>query len=196
MKASIWLQPVNLSAMYASPAREPAAATDTKHSDLGVGLSLVFLLAKTSDEFNKMVKVRTEMEALLKEIKDEVRIKSSTEGHGDPSKDRNRESTTSSCVTDGNDQGASARMEYQDATSGVEPEGYEKSFFQDDDDGGCSARMDVLEEELHAELEQLKATYGSETPPFMHEEEEEEHYSEVPLVGSLILCWFLILGRF
>jgi hypothetical protein len=87
-------------------------------------------------------------------------------------------------------------MEYQDATSGVEPESYEKSFFQDDDDGGCSARMDVLEEELHAELEQLKATYGSETPPFMHEEEEEEHYSEVPLVGSLILCWFLILGRF
>jgi hypothetical protein len=55
--------------------------------------------------------------------------------------------------------------------------------------------MDVLEEELHAELEQLKATYGSETPPFLPEE-EEEHYSEVLLVGSLILCWFLILGRF
>lgn len=157
---------------YAFPA-ESAVATDTKHSDLGVGLSLVFLLAKTSDEFNKMVKVRTEMEALLKEIKDEVRIKSSAEGHGDLPKDRNRESTTSSCVTDGNDHGASARMEYQDATSGVEPESYEKSF---QDDGGCSARMDVLEEELHAELEQLKVNYGSETPSFLPE--EEEHNSE------------------
>ncbi|RLM55930.1 hypothetical protein C2845_PM10G17430 [Panicum miliaceum] len=157
---------------YAFPAREPAAATDAKHSDLGVGLSLVFLLAKTSDEFNKMVKVRAEMEALLKEIRDEVRSK---DRHGDAPKASNRESTTSSCVTDGNDRSSSAGVEYQAGTSsGVEPASCEKSF----QDGGCSARMDVLEEEFHAELGMLKVNYGSETPSFLPEEGEEEHYSE------------------
>ena len=167
---------------YAFPAREPAAATDAKHPDLGVGLSLVFLLAKTSDEFNKMVKVRAEMEALLKEIRDEVRSK---DRHGDAPKASNRESTTSSCVTDGNDRSSSARMEYQAGTSGgVEPASCEKTF----QDGGWCARMDdVLEEEFHAELEMLKVNYGSETPSVLPQEEddEEEHYSEV--YGHLIL---------
>ncbi|CAL5039648.1 unnamed protein product [Urochloa decumbens] len=167
-------------AAASTSANESTAAADTKHSDLSVGLSLVYLLAKTSDEFNKMVKVRTEMEALLKEFKDEVRIKSSTEGgHVDVPKDLNRESTTSSCVTDGNDHGASARMEYQAASSGVEPESYEKSF--QDGDGDCCDAIDVFEEEFQAELEQLKVKYGSETPSFLPEEDdddEEKHYSE------------------
>ncbi|CAD6336066.1 unnamed protein product [Miscanthus lutarioriparius] len=164
---------------------ESSAGSDKRHSDLGVGLSLVFLLAKTSDEFNKMVKVRAEMEALLKEIRDEVRIQSGgggtgTDGHDDASKDRNRESTTSSCVTtDGNEvQSARARMEYQAASSGVELAGYEKSL-SSGDGAGCCARMDVLEEEFHAEMELLQVNYGSETPSFLPDpEEEEEHYSE------------------
>lgn len=155
------------------PVCESAPATDKRQSELGVGLSLVFLLAKTSDEFNKMVKVRTEMEALLKEIKDEVMNKDHDD---DAAKGSNRESTTSSCVTDGNDQSVSARLEYQVASSsGVEPASYEKSF----EDGGCCAMMDELEEELQAEMEMLKVNYGSETPSFLPEEEEEEHYSEV-----------------
>ncbi|XP_066377838.1 protein POLAR-like 1 [Miscanthus floridulus] len=166
---------------------DSSAASDKRHSDLGVGLSLVFLLAKTSDEFNKMVKVRGEMEALLKEIRDEVRIKSGgggtgTEGGHDAPKDRNRESTTSSCVTDGNEvQSASARMEYEAASSsGVEVAGDEKSS-SSEDGGGCCARRDVLEEEFHAEMELLQVNYGSEAPSFLpdpEEEEEEEHYSE------------------
>ncbi|KAJ1260127.1 hypothetical protein BS78_10G208300 [Paspalum vaginatum] len=161
-------------------ARESAPANGTKHSDLGVGLSLVFLLAKTSDEFNKMVKVRAEMEALLREIKDEVRVKGGTEGH-DASRDRNRESTTSSCVTDGNDRSASARLEYRPASSGAEPAraSYVKSF---EDGGGCCARMeDVLEEEFHAEMDRLQVNYGSETPSFLPEEEERfsEPYDEM-----------------
>ncbi|WVZ79184.1 hypothetical protein U9M48_026792 [Paspalum notatum var. saurae] len=156
-------------------ARESAPASGTKHSDLGVGLSLVFLLAKTSDEFNKMAKVREEMEALLREIKDGVRVKGGgTEGH-DASRDRNRESTTSSCVTDGNDQSASDRLEYRPTSSGAVPAAsYVKSF----EDGGCCARMeeDVLEEEFHAEMERLQVNYGSETPSFLPE--EEDHFSE------------------
>lgn len=169
------------------PARSSTTASDKRHSDLGVGLSLVFLLAKTSDEFNKMAKVRAEMEALLREIKDEVRIKSGGADGNDAPKDRNRESTTSSCVTDGNDQSAS--LEYPAASSSsVDQASCEKSF----EDVGCcaSASMDVLEEELHAELELLQLNYGSDTPSFLPEEEgeEEEHYSEVQyMVLSLIL---------
>jgi len=150
----------------------------------------VFLLAKTSDEFNKMVKVRAEMEALLKEIRDEVRIKSGggTEGGRDAPKDRNRESTTSSCVTtDGNEvQSARARMAYQAASSSsVELAGDEKSS-SSEDDGGCCARMDVLEEEFHAEMELLQVNYGSETPSFLPDpEEEEEQYCEVPWSSDL-----------
>lgn len=180
--------------------QESSTASDNKRqSDLGVGLSLVFLLAKTSDEFNKMVKVRTEMEALLKDIRDEVRIKSggatggAADGHDEATKDRNRESTTSSCVTtDGNGvQSAGARMEYHQhqaaASSGVELAGYEKSL-PSEDGGGCCARMDVLEEEFHAEMDLLQVNYGSETPSFLPDpEEEEEHYSEVPWSSVLAL---------
>ncbi|XP_062233929.1 protein POLAR-like 1 [Phragmites australis] len=152
--------------------RESATTSDPKHSDLGVGLSLVFLLAKTSDEFNKMVKVRTEMEELLKEIKDEVRSKSSIDGH-DVSKALNRESITSSCVTDGNDHRASGHLEDQAASSSMEAASCEKSY----EDDGCCARMDVLEEEFHAELEQLQVNYGSDTP-FLPEEEHDTEPSD------------------
>ncbi|XP_062229416.1 protein POLAR-like 1 isoform X2 [Phragmites australis] len=154
-----------------STSGESATASDTRHSGLGVGLSLVFLLAKTSDEFNKMVKVRTEMEALLKEIKHQVGEHNSSNGH-DVSKPRNPESTTSSCVTDRNEHSVSGNQEDQAASSGMEVASYEKSS----EDGGCCGRMDVLEEEFHAELERLQANSGSETPSFLPE--EEEHDSE------------------
>nr|CAD1840173.1 unnamed protein product [Ananas comosus var. bracteatus] len=39
--------------------------------NLGIGLGLALLLAKTASEFNKMSEVRTQMEMLLKQIKDE-----------------------------------------------------------------------------------------------------------------------------
>ncbi|KAL6603744.1 hypothetical protein ACP70R_044105 [Stipagrostis hirtigluma subsp. patula] len=155
---------------------QSAAAADTRHSELGLGLSLVFLLAKTSDEFNKMVKVRTEMEALLKEFKDQVRETSTSSGHA-ASKPRNLESTTSSCVTDRNDhdQSISARLEDQAASSGTELVSCDKSSEDDD----CGVRMDVLEDEFHIELERLQVNYSSGTPSVqLEEEEEEEHYSE------------------
>uniref|UniRef100_A0A0A9G8L6 Uncharacterized protein n=1 Tax=Arundo donax TaxID=35708 RepID=A0A0A9G8L6_ARUDO len=119
-----------------------------------------------------MVKVRTEMEALLKEIKLQVRESSSSNGHR-VSKPGNPEFTTSSCVTDRNDQSASGHLEDQAASSGMEVASYEKSC----EDGGCCGRMDMLEEEFHAELERLQVNYGSKTPSFLPEE-EEEHDSE------------------
>lgn len=127
----------------------------------------MFLLAKTSDEFHKMVKVRAEMETLLKEIKDQVRKNS--EGH-DVSKTRNPESTTSSCVTDRNEnERANVHLEDQVTSSSMEVVSYEKSS-----EDGCCMRLDVLEEEFHAELERLQVNYGPDIPSFLPEEEEHD----------------------
>jgi hypothetical protein len=134
-----------------------------------VGLSLVFLLAKTSDEFNKMVKVRAEMEALLKEVKIQVR-ETSCGGNGRdnmPVEPCNPESTTSSCVTHRNDGSASAQVEEQAVSSGSEAASCEKSSEDDE----CCGRVDGLEDEFHAELERLQVTYGSDIPLFAAEEE-------------------------
>jgi hypothetical protein len=140
---------------------EPASTSGAKHSDLGLGVSLAFLLAKTSDEFNKMVKVRTEMEALLKEVKLQVsETNGGSNGHGnDP------ESTTSSCVTDRNGRLSSAHMEELPASC-------EKSS----EDKECCGMVDGLEDEVQADLERLQVTYGSGVPLFSA---EEEIHSEV-----------------
>jgi hypothetical protein len=144
-----------------------------------VGLSLVFLLAKTSDEFNKMVKVRAEMEALLKEVKIQVR-ETSCGGNGRdnmPVEPCNPESTTSSCVTHRNDGSASAQVEEQAVSSESEAASCEKSSEDDE----CCGRVDGLEDEFHAELERLQVTYGSDIPLFAAEEELD---SEVYMVSS------------
>ncbi|KAF0902842.1 hypothetical protein E2562_019152 [Oryza meyeriana var. granulata] len=140
----------------------------TRTPDLGVGLSLVFLLAKTSDEFNKMVKVRAEMETLLREIKDQVRQSS---GIGDASETcRNLESAASSCLTDTNEnERATAHMEDQATSSNMEELSCEKSTEYE-----RFPRMDVLEEEFHAELDLLQVNYGSDVQLFLPEEHDEE----------------------
>uniref|UniRef100_A0A0E0LE13 Uncharacterized protein n=1 Tax=Oryza punctata TaxID=4537 RepID=A0A0E0LE13_ORYPU len=170
---------------------EPAAAVvastsvceNERHTttpDLGVGLSLVFLLAKTSDEFNKMVKVRAEMETLLREIKEQVR-QSSSSGvcDDDASKPRcNLESAASSCLTDTNEnERASARIEDQATSSSNHMEeevSCEKSVGYE-----CFPRMDVLEEEFHAELDLLQVNYGSDVQLFLPEELDAEQLDEI-----------------
>ncbi|XP_020575960.1 protein POLAR LOCALIZATION DURING ASYMMETRIC DIVISION AND REDISTRIBUTION-like [Phalaenopsis equestris] len=46
--------------------------------NLGMGAGLVFLLAKSSNEFNKMVELRSEMEMMIKYIKAEIQRKASS----------------------------------------------------------------------------------------------------------------------
>lgn len=157
------------SASAAFAAAGDGSGGGTRASDLGVGLSLVFLLAKTSDEFNKMAKVRAEMEALISEFKGQQAITTNTGADDDVPGDRNLESAASSCLTDGNEpQTATARCEdhrrrhHQLASSsGAEME------------AASRRRMDVLEEEFHAELERVRASYGPDTPPFPPEEETD-----------------------
>uniref|UniRef100_A0A0E0E4F2 Uncharacterized protein n=1 Tax=Oryza meridionalis TaxID=40149 RepID=A0A0E0E4F2_9ORYZ len=176
---------------------EPAAAavastsvfdneSHTRTPDLGVGLSLVFLLAKTSDEFNKMAKVRAEMETLLREIKEQVRQSSSSSGGGvgddDASKPRcNLESAASSCLTDTNEnERASARMEDQATSSSNHMEEGEVSCEKSAEEYECCfPRMDVLEEELHAELDLLQVNYGSDVQLFLPEEHDAEPLDEI-----------------
>uniref|UniRef100_A0A0D3GJA5 Uncharacterized protein n=1 Tax=Oryza barthii TaxID=65489 RepID=A0A0D3GJA5_9ORYZ len=156
----------------------------TRTPDLGVGLSLVFLLAKTSDEFNKMAKVRAEMETLLREIKEQVRQSSSGGvGDDDASKPRcNLESAASSCLTDTNEnERASARMMEDQATSSSnhmeeEEVSCEKSAEEYE---SCFPRMDVLEEEFHAELDLLQVNYGSDVQLFLPEEHDAEQPDEI-----------------
>ncbi|KAE8775283.1 protein POLAR LOCALIZATION DURING ASYMMETRIC DIVISION AND REDISTRIBUTION-like [Hordeum vulgare] len=76
----------------------------TRPSGLSMGLSLVFLLAKTSNEFNKMATVRAEMEALIRDLKGQhTMATANTGGDDDVPGDRNPDSATSSCLTDGNE---------------------------------------------------------------------------------------------
>ncbi|KAM0899849.1 hypothetical protein ACQ4PT_021016 [Festuca glaucescens] len=150
--------------MDTSASTSAAVGGETRAADLGVGLGLVFLLAKTSDEFSKMAKVRAEMEALLAEFKGHV-----TANTADVSRPRNLDdSAASSCLTDANDPPAANdrsedRRDRQVAScsgAGVEVEVSRRRSTED-----------VLEEEFHAELERLHVHYGSDTPPFPPGEE-------------------------
>ncbi|GJM97850.1 hypothetical protein PR202_ga14806 [Eleusine coracana subsp. coracana] len=167
---------VSTSVEQAARKCEPASTNGTRNSDLGMGLSLVFLLAKTSDEFNKMVKVRSEMEALLKQFKHQVRETSGGNNGHDMSEPHNNpdESTTWSCVTDRNDRSASTHQEEEAVSSGAEAASWEKSS---EDDESC-ARVDGLEEQFHAELERLQVTYGSDVPLFAAAEELDSEPSD------------------
>uniref|UniRef100_J3MGA9 Uncharacterized protein n=1 Tax=Oryza brachyantha TaxID=4533 RepID=J3MGA9_ORYBR len=162
-------------------AREGHTTATATTPDLGVGMSLVFLLAKTSDEFNKMAKVRAEMETLLREIKDQVRRSSEAGGggDGDASKThRNLESAAaSSCLTDTNEneRASGGHVEDHATSSNMEEEAScEKSAEHE-----RFPRMDVLEEEFHTELELLQVNYGSDVRLFLPEEDDGEPMDEI-----------------
>ncbi|XP_019711318.1 protein POLARALIZATION DURING ASYMMETRIC DIVISION AND REDISTRIBUTION-like isoform X2 [Elaeis guineensis] len=59
--------------------REGSGETGRKPEEvslnLGMGIGLVFLLARSATEFDKMVELRAQMETLLKDIKDEIQRK-------------------------------------------------------------------------------------------------------------------------
>jgi hypothetical protein len=166
---------------------EPASTSGAKYSDPGLGVSLVFLLAKTSDEFNKMVKVRTEMEALLEEVRLQVsEANGGGSGHGnmpDEAPRNDPESTTSSCVTDRNDRRAGARMEERAVSPGTEAASCEKSEEE------CCGMVDGLEDEVQADLERLQVTHGSHVPLFAAEEEIDSEVWWPPCPASVNFRW-------
>lgn len=155
-------------------ASEPTAAADggdgearPPNPDIGVGLSLVFLLAKTSAEFRKMAEVRAEMETLMEEFKSgQACLSSVDDGDGEVSGARRdpEYSAASSCLTTDWTEPRIASARLEDHAGADAAMSFEKSS-----DGGCcsgSGKMELLEEELHAELERLHANYGApDTPP-------------------------------
>ncbi|KAL5212159.1 hypothetical protein ABZP36_023006 [Zizania latifolia] len=59
-----------------------ASSSSTEAGTAGLGISLLFLLARTSVELTKMAEVRAQMEALLREMRDEAdRCKSAVVAH-------------------------------------------------------------------------------------------------------------------
>ncbi|KAM0930448.1 hypothetical protein ACQ4PT_001123 [Festuca glaucescens] len=158
----------------ASASTSAVGGGETRPADLGVGLGLVFLLAKTSDEFSKMAKVRAEMETLLAEFKGHV-IPNIANADADVSRPRNLDdSAASSCLTDGNEPRAAndcsedrRRRDHQLASCSGKGVGVEVQSRR-------RSTEDVLEEEFHAELERLHVHYGSDTPPFPPGEERDD----------------------
>uniref|UniRef100_A0A8I6YG51 Protein POLAR LOCALIZATION DURING ASYMMETRIC DIVISION AND REDISTRIBUTION n=1 Tax=Hordeum vulgare subsp. vulgare TaxID=112509 RepID=A0A8I6YG51_HORVV len=160
----------------------PAACTvavddeATRLSGLSVGLSLVFLLAKTSDEFDKMARVQAEMEALIRDFKRQHAMATDNTGcEDDVPGDRNPDSAALSCLTDGNEPRAATgrcddhRRCYNHqvtSSSGAEME------------AASRRRMDVLKEEFHAELERVRAGYSADSLPFSIGEERGEGGAE------------------
>ncbi|KAM3228319.1 hypothetical protein ACQJBY_059777 [Aegilops geniculata] len=79
-----------------------ASSTETS----GMGLSLLFLLAKTCVELNKMAEVRAEMEALLRDMKDQLAVRTTKGGNTTASPCQCQAS--SGTRTDGQDAGATS----------------------------------------------------------------------------------------
>ncbi|KAM3297727.1 hypothetical protein ACQJBY_039598 [Aegilops geniculata] len=143
-------------ACAAAPGDGSSAADTTRPSGLGVGLSLVFLLAKTSDEFNKMARVRAEMEALIRDFKGQqaMATTANTGGHDEP---RNPESAASSCLTDGNEQQAATARCEDHRRRLHHRHNQVASSSAAEMEAASRRRMDVLEEEFHAELQRVRA---------------------------------------
>ncbi|KAE8780910.1 protein POLAR LOCALIZATION DURING ASYMMETRIC DIVISION AND REDISTRIBUTION-like [Hordeum vulgare] len=159
-------------ASASSAARAAAVGGEaTRPSGLSVGLGLLFLLAKTSDEFNKMAGVRAEMEALIRDFKGQHAMATANAGgEDDVPGDRNPDSAASSCLTDGNEPRA--------ATGRCEDHRRRHHHQVAEMEAASRRRMDVLEEEFHAELERVRAGYGADTPPFSIGEERGEGGAE------------------
>ncbi|KAM3214806.1 hypothetical protein ACQJBY_067022 [Aegilops geniculata] len=167
------------SAACAAEAGGDSGGDTTRPSGLGVGLSLVFLLAKTSDEFSKMARVRAEMEALIRDLKGQqaMAATANTAPDDDASGALNPDSAASSCLTDGNEpQAATARCE--DHRRRLHHRHQVASSSGTEMEAASRRRMDALEEEFHAELERVRAGYGADTPPFSAGEERDEGGAE------------------
>ncbi|KAH7674994.1 hypothetical protein IHE45_08G109100 [Dioscorea alata] len=58
---------------------------DVSSLNLGMGVGLIFLLVKSTTEFNKMTELRKEMEVLLRDVKCEIQKKDAVPTHADSS---------------------------------------------------------------------------------------------------------------
>lgn len=131
--------------------------------NLGMGIGMVFLLARSATEFNKMVELRAQMEMLLKDIKDEIQRKEVAPNHtesnniiGSSASNSFGNGHTSNSITLRND-GASYHL--QRFHSAMESAAQSKC---DTASGSkrCS-KIDQIEAELEVELERLRLDLGN-----------------------------------
>ncbi|KAI4983827.1 hypothetical protein ZWY2020_025693 [Hordeum vulgare] len=147
----------------------------TRPSGLSVGLSMVFLLAKTSDEFNKMATVRAEMEALIRDFKGQhAMATANTGGDDDVPGDRNPDSAASSCLSDGNEpQAVTGRCEdhcrrhnHQDTPP--------FSIGEERDEGGAESSDDDDDDDIAHCWQGLESDLGDDDDGHQDEDHGEE----------------------
>ncbi|XP_073001838.1 protein POLARALIZATION DURING ASYMMETRIC DIVISION AND REDISTRIBUTION-like [Typha latifolia] len=134
---------------------------ETASFNFGMGLGLVFVLAKTATEFNKMTELRTQMEMLLKEFKDEYGKRDALDYFSKSSV--NCISASSDCSLNVNKckavtlQSHIASLHQEGAKCAVESDNCERLSEYE----SC-LRMNELEAELEVELERLQDNLDGE----------------------------------
>ncbi|WOL06436.1 hypothetical protein Cni_G15170 [Canna indica] len=146
------------SEVCASPGRCELAVNSGKKNDelplnLGMGVGLVFLLARSATEINKMVELREEMEHLVKDIKDKFQKKDVSFN--------SVESSNNLCRHD-------KELETEAQSKCVVAPRARRSL-----------EMDIMEAELQAELEHLQsATDGNQEKMELASESFDDHNEE------------------
>ncbi|XP_042507560.1 protein POLAR LOCALIZATION DURING ASYMMETRIC DIVISION AND REDISTRIBUTION-like [Macadamia integrifolia] len=135
--------------------------------NLGLGVGLAFLIAASKSEFKKMMELQTQMEMLLKEIKDGMQRKDvcSVESESNNNfscsmRDFNEVSYTDYNLAIQNHQSSNQSLE---AEITMDCNQFPKCDIQRRE--GCSVGIDQLEAELEAELERLQFRLRSEDSP-------------------------------
>lgn len=163
----------------------PGLRSEDASFNLGIGLGLALLLAKTASEFNKMSEVRTQMEMLLKQIKDEFGKKDVISGLSGSSNSPSSATLDFSWNAIREDTIASQYNGYLSHQGGLR-------FIKESGSRevvGCesSLKMNKLEAELEVELERLQLNMEGENTLLF----PEQHRTEVSFSQR---CLFSILG--
>ncbi|CAD5184287.1 unnamed protein product [Musa acuminata subsp. malaccensis] len=134
--------------------------SDELSLNLGMGVGLVFLLARSVTEINKMVELREEMEILLKDIKDEAQKKDAS----------------SNCAQSKNHnffQDDKVSFDLERVQHAMEPEAEVQSRFVRTT-GSRICLMDKMEAELQVELECLQCTVEAKSLSLHQDQERVE----------------------
>lgn len=146
--------------------------------NLGMGLGLVFLMARCAIEFKRMTEIQAQMETLLTEIKNEIQrngvICSFLESNN---------GTTFSGPDCTGDISTSKAVPSQSHMTSFQPEGASCAI-ESDEQSNCVTisenksclKMDQLEAELEVELERLQLNLEAEDSSVLREQHKMEVY--------------------
>lgn len=132
--------------------------------NLGVGCSLIYLIAASKNELTKMVELRTQMEVLLQNVREELQTKNASLKPFEPNANLSYSTTN-----DPNDSDSDGHLFELNSALCVLPKetvevADESSCVIKYEQEHCVVEMDELEAELEVELERLQLNMDSEHP--------------------------------